>query len=166
VTERRRDPYAILGVPRGAPRLEIGRAYRELAKRAHPDAGGDVPGAMSELNWAWHLLSDPRRRREWDQGHPAASSASHWTGDGTTRTRPDIEAGSEGWSAQSAWTASGEPWAGPGAPPTSRRAGFGCIGLGLLVVAILAFVLLAALFGDLRRPFFDPADAQQSEAPL
>ena len=40
-----KDPYAILGVRRGAPLSEIKRAYRKLAFSAHPDVG-DNPDAQ------------------------------------------------------------------------------------------------------------------------
>ena len=63
------DPYAILGVPRAASREEIARAYRRLAKLHHPDAGAPVSPTMSRINEAWHVLSDPQRRGQWDRAH-------------------------------------------------------------------------------------------------
>jgi len=72
------DPYAVLGVPRSATREEIARAYRTLAKRLHPDAGTDTASvAMSRVNEAWRILSDPMRRRGWDARH-AMATAPHW----------------------------------------------------------------------------------------
>jgi hypothetical protein len=72
------DPYAVLGVPRSATREEIARAYRTLAKRLHPDAGPDTASvAMSRVNEAWRILSDPVRRRGWDARH-AMATAPHW----------------------------------------------------------------------------------------
>jgi hypothetical protein len=72
------DPYAVLGVPRSATREEIARAYRTLAKRLHPDAGTDTASvAMTRVNEAWRILSDPMRRRGWDARH-AMSRAPHW----------------------------------------------------------------------------------------
>ena len=150
MTAGRRDPYAILGVPRDATREQIGRAYRTLAKRTHPDTGGMTPAAMQELNWAWHLLSDPRRRLEWDRVHPSGSPAGHWAGEGPPVRRPDVEPRYEGWSGQAAWTASGEPWAGAGAPTVQRRTSFGCIGLAVLGFVIVGFVLVASLYPNIR----------------
>ena len=150
MTAGRRDPYAILGVPRDATREQIGRAYRGLAKQTHPDAGGMTPAAMQELNWAWHLLSDPRRRLEWDRGHPAGSSAGHWACEGPPVPRPDVEPRDEGWSGQAAWTASGEPWAGAGAPTVQPRTSFGCIGLAVLGFVIAGLVLVASLYPNIR----------------
>jgi hypothetical protein len=68
------DPYALLGVPRTATRLEIARAYRRLAKRWHPDATGPPSEAqaraMARINHAWNTLQDPSRRASWDAAHP------------------------------------------------------------------------------------------------
>ncbi len=165
MTERRRDPYAILGVSRGATREEIGHAYRALAKRTHPDVGGQTATAMQELNWAWRLLADPRRRAEWDRAHGGVPSASHWRSEAPP-PRPDVRASYEGFSGQPAWTVSGEPWAGAGAPETVRRANFGCIGLVLMALLICGFVLVAALTPNLPRPADqETAEPLQSAAP-
>lgn len=60
--------YAVLGVPQTADRREIQRAYRTLARRTHPDFGGDE-SAMARIDEAWHVLSDPVRRAAYD-GQP------------------------------------------------------------------------------------------------
>lgn len=52
------DPYAVLGVRRGASLAEIARARRSLAKRHHPDsAGADSEEAMRRINLAWEMLA-------------------------------------------------------------------------------------------------------------
>jgi hypothetical protein len=53
------DPYAVLGVPRGASRREIAAAYRRLVKRHHPDVDPDPSAAarMQRINAAWRSLS-------------------------------------------------------------------------------------------------------------
>ena len=57
------DPHAVLGLPPGAPPEQVSAAYRELAKRWHPDrAGGpDAERRMAEINSAYDLL----RAAEW-----------------------------------------------------------------------------------------------------
>lgn len=67
------DPYAVLGVGPAAGHDEIRRAWLGLARRHHPDHGGD-PGAMQAVNEAWALLGDPVRRRQWDREHGLAAA--------------------------------------------------------------------------------------------
>src|SRR4051812_50056399 len=52
------DPFAILGIAPGAADRELSAAYRELAKRWHPDQGGGEEAArrMAEINAAYDLL--------------------------------------------------------------------------------------------------------------
>jgi hypothetical protein len=52
------DPYAILGISATAGEREVAAAYRELAKRWHPDQGGGEEAArrMAEINAAYDLL--------------------------------------------------------------------------------------------------------------
>ena len=57
-----RDPYEVLGVPRNASDDEIKRAYRQLAKKYHPDINpGDEAAAakMQEINAAYEQIKDP-----------------------------------------------------------------------------------------------------------
>ena len=74
--------YDILGVSRGAPTEQIRSAYRRLARQVHPDVGSAVQGAsvsMAEINYAWSVLSDPVRRREYDNslGTTRSGTSSH-----------------------------------------------------------------------------------------
>lgn len=57
--------YDELGVGPAVAPVEIRRAYVALARRHHPDAGGD-PARMRALNAAFATLSDPERRRRYD----------------------------------------------------------------------------------------------------
>src|SRR4051812_50156869 len=51
------DPYAVLGVPPGSPEREIAAAYRDAAKRWHPDrAGAEGERRMAEINAAYDLV--------------------------------------------------------------------------------------------------------------
>src|SRR4026208_392191 len=59
-----RDYYDVLGVAPGAGAEEIKRAYRQLARRYHPDISGDERGAaFLEVSRASGVLRDPQRRR-------------------------------------------------------------------------------------------------------
>ena len=61
--------YDLLGVEPGASLAEIQRAYRLLALRHHPDVAPDAdPARMAAINGAWSVLSDPSRRRTYDEG--------------------------------------------------------------------------------------------------
>jgi molecular chaperone DnaJ len=59
-----RDYYEVLGVAADAGADEIKRAYRQLARRYHPDISGDDRGAaFLEVSRAYEILNDPRRRQ-------------------------------------------------------------------------------------------------------
>jgi DnaJ-class molecular chaperone len=65
------DPYATLGVARGASEQDIKSAYRKLAKKLHPDRNKDNPKAserFSEATRAYDLLSDKDKRAKFDRG--------------------------------------------------------------------------------------------------
>src|SRR4051794_10512673 len=62
-----RDYYDVLGVSPGAGADDIKRAYRQLARRYHPDISGDDRGAaFLEVSRAYEVLNDPARRRSYD----------------------------------------------------------------------------------------------------
>ena len=65
MTDHEKDYYSILGAGRGAPREEIERRYKRLARRHHPDRGGDEE-EMKALNEAWRVLGDADARRAYD----------------------------------------------------------------------------------------------------
>ena len=71
MARRRRDYYGVLGVSRDASDVEIKRAFRELARRHHPDVGpADNGEAFREINEAYAVLSDPEARARYDRwGH-------------------------------------------------------------------------------------------------
>ncbi|MGW0469528.1 DnaJ C-terminal domain-containing protein [Streptomyces sp. NPDC003027] len=67
-----RDYYEVLGVARNATAEEIQRAYRNLARRWHPDLNKE-PGAeerFKEIGEAYNVLSDPQSRAEYDRYGP------------------------------------------------------------------------------------------------
>lgn len=78
-----KDPYEILGVPPGAGSGELKKAFRRLARERHPDTDPDNPWAEDDfknLSAAYDLLSDPKRRAQFDRGEI--------TGDWTRAPRP------------------------------------------------------------------------------
>ncbi len=62
----KRNYYDILGVKRDADADEIRKAFRKLAVKYHPDAGGDAQ-KFKEISEAYTTLSDPQKRKEYDQ---------------------------------------------------------------------------------------------------
>lgn len=60
------NPYETLGVPRDATSAQVRVAFRQRAKAAHPDAGGNNM-AFDDLCRAHKLLLDPRRREKFDK---------------------------------------------------------------------------------------------------
>jgi molecular chaperone DnaJ len=75
MAEQKRDYYEVLGVDRGADDATIKKAYRQLAKKYHPDANpGDKEAEQKfkEASEAYAILSDADKRRQYDQfGHAA-----------------------------------------------------------------------------------------------
>ena len=67
-----KDFYAILQVDPRAEREVIEVAYRRLSRKYHPDVSGDPEAGrrMRDLNEAYEVLSDPRRRRAYDRRRP------------------------------------------------------------------------------------------------
>jgi DnaJ-class molecular chaperone len=65
------DPYRVLNVPRSADAATIKAAYRKLAKTLHPDANPGDPRAeqrFKDVTRAYHLLSDAKKRAQFDRG--------------------------------------------------------------------------------------------------
>ena len=71
----KRDYYEVLGVDKSADADALKKAYRQLAKKYHPDANpGDETAAekFKEASEAYSVLSDPQKRQQYDQfGHAA-----------------------------------------------------------------------------------------------
>jgi hypothetical protein len=74
----RMDPHAVLGLPAGASADQVTAAYRELAKRWHPDRGGgrEAERRMAQINAAYDLL----RAAAWTQRHEPRRPSRHMRG--------------------------------------------------------------------------------------
>lgn len=75
MAEAKRDYYEVLGVDRNADEATIKKAYRNLAKKYHPDMNpgdADAEKKFKEASEAYAVLSDPEKKRQYDQfGHAA-----------------------------------------------------------------------------------------------
>src|SRR4030088_2662161 len=96
-----KDYYDVLGVSRDADAKAIKSAFRKLARKHHPDVNPSDPGAearFKEINEANEVLSDPEKRKQYDQyGHD--------------------------WKQYEAWEKAGRPGAGPFGRGTSPFGG-------------------------------------------
>ena len=89
-----RDYYAILGVSKSATEDDLRKAFRKLARQFHPDVAKDKTEGekhFKEINEAYEVLSDPEKRKRYDQlgehwnqphggqpGGPGQSSSGPW----------------------------------------------------------------------------------------
>jgi molecular chaperone DnaJ len=85
-----RDYYDVLGVSPDAGADEIKRAYRQLARRYHPDISGDDRGAaFLEVSRAYEVLRDPNRRRSYNQ-RLTVSGRADWLADEVAIDFPSV----------------------------------------------------------------------------
>ena len=86
MAEQKRDYYEVLGVDKNADDAAIKKAYRQLAKKYHPDMNpGDkeAEAKFKEASEAYAVLSDPEKRRQYDQfGHAAFEGGAGGSGFG------------------------------------------------------------------------------------
>lgn len=147
MAERSREQthYDVLGIPAGADAAAVRRAYVAMARRFHPDAHADRSPAerahaerrMRDVNAAWAALSDPARRRAYDDGL------------GPTVPPPRARPAGHGWRPRAdddAWMGDFARWRDetdvlPPDPPGPRRP------VRLLPAAILAVAALVAVVG-------------------
>ena len=61
----KKDYYDVLGVNKNASKDEIKKSFYKLAAKYHPDKGGDE-AKFKEVNEAYQILSDDKKRREYD----------------------------------------------------------------------------------------------------
>jgi DnaJ-class molecular chaperone len=89
-----RDPYDVLGVSKKASEAEIKKAFRNLAKKHHPDTHGNDPKAVKrfqEISAAYEVVGDKEKRAQYDRGeideagqpkgfNPGAGGQGGWEG--------------------------------------------------------------------------------------
>jgi DnaJ-class molecular chaperone len=80
-----KDYYKILGVSESTEQKEIRQAYRKLARQYHPDVNPGDTGAenkFKEINEANEVLSDPEKRKKYDEMRAYYQSYGRWPGEG------------------------------------------------------------------------------------
>jgi curved DNA-binding protein CbpA len=136
-----KDPYKALGLSREASQDDIQQAHRKLVRKYHPDANPEDPRAeerFKEIQRAYEVLSDEKKRREYDEALRTSSRGS--PGRSRSRessTRPRARAGARA-GVSTTYTSSGQ---------VSRNRGplFSLgylLGIALVTLAVALLVLL------------------------
>jgi DnaJ-class molecular chaperone len=78
-----RDPYSVLGIPKGATDADVKKAFRRAAKQHHPDQNQQDPKAterFAEVNSAYEILGDTTKRAQFDRGEIDAAGKPKFQG--------------------------------------------------------------------------------------
>jgi molecular chaperone DnaJ len=103
----RKSHYTILGIPRGETSKGVRAAYLRLVKALHPDRAGEgSTNAFREVQHAYDVLSDPARRKSYDETLDPKRPAQAWQAEALTRhhrveplvpDKPLASRGNAGW---------------------------------------------------------------------
>jgi len=101
------DYYALLGIESTADAEEVTRAFREEAKRSHPDVAPDAAAAahFSDVAAAYGVLGDPHTRRAYDQVRAESRRRAGVPADGAPPVGVPTPAVRKPWSRRRAYTA-------------------------------------------------------------
>jgi len=98
-TATKKDYYEVLGVNKGASEADIKKAFRKLARKYHPDVNpGDKTSEQKfkEINEAYEVLSDAKKRQQYDQFGHAAFDSGFGQGAGPGGRGPGFEGFAQG----------------------------------------------------------------------
>ncbi len=93
MAEQKRDYYEVLGVNKNATEEELKKAYRQVAKKYHPDlnpGNAEAEAKFKEANEAYAVLSDADKRRKYDQFGHAGVDGNGFGGGGFNYTDMDF----------------------------------------------------------------------------
>ena len=140
--------YEVLGVTVRATAAEVRAAYRRAARDHHPDAGGSAR-RMSEVNAAWHVLSDAGRRAAYDRQLARRPAAASGAGAAPAPAGPfGAGATGNGWAVDADAYRSAEEWADllDGTPVREGRTLDGWWAILPPATLLASITLLAAAF--------------------